>query len=890
MTTRSHNDRPNAGSAPASAAGPPPGTSWRQLDAPAIATALGVSIEAGLTDADARARLARHGPNALPRERPPSKLDVLWRQFKNFIVLLLVAAAALSFLLGEVGDGGAIVAVLAVNAAIGWVMEYRAESEIAALGALTETRARVRRGGRVLDLAAEQLVPGDVVLLEPGDRLPADGRLVSGELHVDESLLTGESVPVGKVPDALEGADAPLAERRNEVFAGALVVGGTGCVIVTATGLGTEIGRLGRLIATAVRPDAPIADRLEALGRTLVGMVAAVAAILLAIGALQGRPFAQLLEVTVVLAIAAIPEGMPVVATLALAAGARRLTRRGLLLRRLSALEALGSVTTACLDKTGTLTENAMTVQRVATDALDARVTGVGWAPVGEFRSGETPLGPAAIAPLRALLRATQLCNDATLERHGGDWHIHGDPSEGAMLVAAAKAGLDDPRPAVRRLTVLPPGAGRPWMLVVCREGDQDTAYIKGAPDQVLPRCAPTPAAEAARAAAEAMGGQALRVFGVAHKPLAPGWGPEALEGGWSWLGLVGMADPPRPGAREALGELHAAGIRTVMLTGDHPRTATAVARTLALTPGREPRVTTDAREPEADVYARITPEDKFDLVRALESKGEVVAMTGDGVNDAPALRTATVGVAMGQGVEVAKEAAAAVLLDPRLQTLVAGVKEGRGAYFNIQKALDYLLTCSVATMLTVLLTTVAGFPLPLAPLQILYLNLLTHSLPALGLALEPPEPGVMARGPLPRRSALLSSSRLGAMLWHALMIATATLAVGAWGLAHESETHGRTLVFATLATALMLHALGDRSPRPFGGWRARGGAGFWGFLAAAIALQGLAIYWPGLASALSLTAIRPDDWLAVLLAAGAATFGVEISKRSLPPDGRPMG
>jgi Ca2+-transporting ATPase len=734
-------------------------------------------------------------------------------------------------------------------------------------------------------------VPGDIFLLEAGDRVPADGRLIEGKIRVDEALLTGESLPVAKALAPRREASLPVAERSNEVFAGTLVFVGSGVGVATATGSRSEVGRIGAMLSRSASPAVPLVRRMDALGRYLVWIVGVVAGVLVVLGLWQGRAFWPLMEASIVLAIAAIPEGLPAVATLALAAGSRRLMARGLRLRTLGALEALGAVTTLCLDKTGTLTANAMSVTRVRLPGHTLDVTGSGWDPAGSFLEAGHDRDPAQVPGLGDVLRVGQLCNDATLESHDTGWHVHGDPSEGALLVLAAKAGLPDPRPACKREAVQPVGPGHPWMLVAC----DGTLSIKGASEEVLARCAtirteagdvPLDAAirQEWREANLHMAEEALRVFGLATRRLENP--SEIPESGWVWLGLVGMRDPPRPGVKEALASAHGAGIRTVMITGDQPMTARAIARELDLAGGHEPRVAlgTGASSPETDVYARTAPEGKLQLVQRLQESGEVVVMTGDGVNDAPALRAADVGVAMGQGSDVAKDAAAIVLIDERLSTLLEGIAEGRTVFLNIQKATDFLLTCSLTTMMAVLFIMAAGFPLPLSPLQILYLNLLTHTFPALGLAFEPKESEVLQRPPLPRHAKLMPPRRLASILWHGVIISVATLTLGAMGLTHGGEAHGRTLIFSTLATALMLHTFSDRSPRVFGGWRWGNNPMIFLFVGLAVALQLAALFVPPLRDLLGMTPLDGRDGLSVLVAALVVTVAIEISKQALPP------
>lgn len=872
-------------------------SNWHELFPQEAARTLGVDPAVGLSAAEVVLRRHSVGANTLPVAPPPSLLGMLMAQLENLVSLLLLLAALISLLLGEVANALAILLATLLNAGVGLYMDVRAEQAMAILKAMAAPRARVRRDAQEAEIPASELVPGDVVLLEAGARVPADGRLIHGECSVDESMLTGESVPVCKLPPPFTTPTPALSERHNELFAGSMLAVGAGTMLVTATGLKTEMGRIGRLLSETPRESSLLSQRLDALGRYLIWSVSAVAGLIVTLGLFQGRPFMPLLETAIVLAIAAIPEGLPAVATLALAAGSHRLSKKGVQLRTLSALEALGAVTTLCLDKTGTLTENAMTVREIRVEGHCYEPSGHGWTPVGYFTERGERIDPQEHPRLIDALRVAQLCNDGTLERDESGWHIHGDPSDGALLVAAAKLGLDDPRLRLERLSTLPAGPGHPWMLAEYRLGSARMAFIKGAPEDVLNRCqwqltarGQEPLNDEARmawlAANREMAEGALRVFAVARKALD--LHSKAAEG-WEWLGLIGMADPPRPGVEAALAAAHRAGIRTLMITGDQPATALAIARQLHLAQGSAPIVAVGIAQlsGEVDVYARATPEGKLKLVQALEAAGEVAVMTGDGVNDAPALRAASVGVAMGLGADVAREAAAIVLTDEHLATLLDAIREGRQAFLNIQKALDFLLTCSVTTMLTIFLGSASDLPMPLLPLQILYLNLLTHTFPALGLALEPSEGSVLQTPPLPRNAPILPVARLGSILWHSLLMAVTTLFMGVWGMQQGGTAHGRTWVFALLATTLMLHTFSDRSPKAFGGWRLPFNPQLLGFVACAVALQLLAIYCPPLARLLDLPPPGLLDWISLLAAAVACTVAVEVSKLALPPSGR---
>ncbi|HEY9722963.1 MAG TPA: cation-transporting P-type ATPase [Oscillatoriaceae cyanobacterium] len=865
---------------------------WSQRTSQATLEALGVT-SAGLDSDEARRRLAEYGPNEVETLEGPRWWHLIARQVGNLLMALLVVSAIVAWVLGERLNAVAIAVVVLLNAGMGVWMDAQAERESAALRRLAAPQAHVRRDGHLAVLPARLLVPGDIVALEAGDRVPADGRLIEGACEVDESLLTGESLPVEKRFDALSGADAPLAERTNALFAGTMLLTGHALVAVTDTGMNTQLGEIRRLLSARPSLTSPLAGRLEALGRTLLWVVVAMAIVILVLELQQGRSLWQVGQTVIALAVAAVPEGFPTVVTLALAAGARRLSRQGFLLRRLDSLETLATVNLLCLDKTGTLTANAMTVAALHTPAGRYRVSGTGWQRAGLVRA-ESANSPDARA-LTAFWEAAQICNNAALERDGDRWVPHGDPSEAALLVAACKADVADPRARWRRLSTLAPGPARHWMVVVATDAHRTTLFAKGAPEQVLARADRSLAPDGERplddtdkaywlAANQTLAEQGMRVFAIADKPLAERWARADIEDGWRFLGLVGLLDPPREEARQALHDAHRAGIRTIMLTGDQPATARAIARMLDLREHGEPQVAVATAHPAigADAYARVTPKGKLELVEALENAGDVVVMTGDGVNDAPALRRASVGIAMGDGSDAAKDAAVGILTDQRLSTLIAAIREGRGAFLNIQRALDYLLTCSMAAMLASLFAAVLALPLPLLPLQLLYLNLVMHAFPALGLALEDTDPRVLERRPLPRRVALLPAGRLAGIVWHGLIIGAATVGIGEWGTRHMSEAHGHTLAFAAIAWSLLVHALSDRATSPFGGLRKRVNRAFVAFLGAAVIVQLAAIYTP-LSRVLDLTPIYAHDWAAIALVTVATFLAVEASKRAIP-------
>jgi len=755
---------------------------WHARSLDEILAELRVDPGRGLDPGEARRRLAEHGPNKLPGAREPGLLSVFFSQFKDIVVLVLIGAACISAALGEAADAAAVLSIVILNAALGCAIEYRAGRSLAALKAMAAPIATVRRGGQVVRVRAEELVPGDVVLLKEGDRVPADARLFkAAALGVDESPLTGESIPAGKDPAWQGSPEAPLAERRNMLYMGTAVVRGRAEGVVVATGIATQLGDVASMIGESGEEPTPLQRRLAQLGRVLVGACLAVVGVVVAAGIAGGAGAYQMFLTGTSLAVAAIPEGLPAVVTVALALGVQRMIRQRAIVRRLPAVETLGCATVICSDKTGTLTRSEMTVVKLVLPGVELDVTGSGYEPTGEFRSGGAAVDLGEPGLRRALL-AGVFCNDARLERSSAagsrEWRVLGDPTEGALLVAARKAGID-PQALVRRhprVAEVPFDSDRKRMSVVVREGGGFAVYVKGAPDVVLPRCRRalrdgkyeplTPGErERLRLAAERMAAGALRVLALAYRPLGEGElsgegppRPDRLEADLIFLGLAGMMDPPRPEAARAVAEARRAGIITLMLTGDHPRTAEAIAsqlgfdRTRAVS-GDEIDAMDDRRLAQAlrdhRVFARVSPRHKLRIVRALKAQGHVVAMTGDGVNDAPAVKEADIGVAMGRsGTDVTREAAAMVLADDNYATLVAAVREGRGIYDNIRKFIRYLLACNTGEVLSMLFAALAGMPMPLLPLQILWVNLVTDGLPAIALGVDPPEADVMRRPP----------------------------------------------------------------------------------------------------------------------------------------------
>jgi P-type Ca2+ transporter type 2C len=670
-------------------AGPRP---WHALDVSEVVTLLRTDPERGLTTAEARHRLARVGPNRITDSGETPLWRLVLRQFKSLVVLLLLAAAGIAWGLEERPEAIAILAALLMNAAIGFGTEWRAQVSLAKLRALVVPTARVRRDGKDLRVDAATLVPGDVILLEAGSQIPADARLLKATaLRIDEASLTGESVAVTKSADDALAADVRLAERTTMVFLATTVQAGSGIAVVTATGLGTELGRIGQLVALAGERTTPLERHVEGLGRRMVGLALGVCGLIAAIGILHGEPVGLMLETAVTLAIAAIPEGLPAVTAMALATGLWRLAQAGALVRRLPAVETLGSTTVICADKTGTMTENRMTVVRLLVGDRTIEVSGGDVTVRGEFREGAIRVDPADPA-IGRLLTVGALVNDAAIEREGERVKAHGDPTETALLVAALKAGIDPTALATQwpRHHEIPFDPKTRFMATFHETPSGGRALlVKGAPGEIVRRSLRQQDGDGARPLDEhgqarlleanrRLASQGVRVLALAWRP--DGWGDGHSVEGLTLLGFVGLADPVRPGVRDAIARCGHAGIRTMMLTGDQQLTAEAVGRELGIPP--------DA------IRSRVSPEEKMDLVRALQERGEIVAMTGDGVNDAPALARADIGIAMGRhGTDVARDAADLVLTDDNFTTIAAAVQEGRVIYANLRKVIHFLFS-----------------------------------------------------------------------------------------------------------------------------------------------------------------------------------------------------
>lgn len=834
---------------------------WHALSAAEAAAQLGLTdVSKGLSSVEATERLRRFGPNTLSAHEGRSWLASFGSQFAAILVWLLLVAAGVSAVLGEWVDAVVIAAIVVINAVIGACQEHSAERSIAALRGMTAPKARVARDGALAVVSAAEVVPGDLLALEAGDLVAADARLVeSASLSAIEKSLTGESEPAekdGRAASRPAPADTPLAERRGMVHSGTAIATGTARALVVATGMATEMGRIAALIASAQSDGpTPLQTRLARVGRLLVVAALVIVAGLFGLGLVRGEPLLSLFMTAVSMAVAAVPEGLPAIVTVALALGVRRMARRRALIRHLPAVETLGATSVICTDKTGTLTVGQMTARALVVPVRCAAsgdkslatidVSGEGYAPQGAVLVGEGALTEELHAAALRLARNLSGVNNATVTQEDGHWEASGDPTEAAMLVAAAKVGLTRESLDVTspRLAEAPFDSDRKRAAAVRRTEDGAEVLVNGSPEGVLALCTDiaendgsrriTDVERAAIDAANAdLASKGLRVLACAARPfhrdqvaaVVSDPDPATLERDLTFVGLVGLLDPPRPEAREAVAKSKAAGIRVVMITGDQPRTALAIARNLGIAAdsdaalsGAELAMIDDADLParvaRTAVYARVTAADKLRIVRAWRETGAVVAMTGDGVNDAPALKGADVGIAMGaSGTEVARQASDMVITDDNFASIVAAVEEGRGVYDNIKKSMQFLLGGNSAELLFMGAALVAGLPTPLLPIQILWINLVTDGLPALFLAADPAPPGVMERSPRPRDVAFIDRSFVATMILTALLTGGVAMGVYLYGLKYHDETMARTHAFAALVFAELLRSFGARS------------------------------------------------------------------------------
>ncbi|MGD0352497.1 MAG: cation-translocating P-type ATPase [Dehalococcoidia bacterium] len=890
---------------------------WHNLEISEVFASLDSSRE-GLSQGEAQRRLAQFGPNELAEKKKISPWVIFLEQFKNFLIIILLVAVALSAVMGEVADAIVIFAIVLFAAGLSFMQEYRAERAMEALKRMAAPTASVLRDGMEIEVSATELVPGDIILLRTGDKIPADARLIEAiNLKADEASLTGESVPVEKMGKAFVG-EASIGDMRNMVFTGTAAVYGRGLAVVTATGMATEFGKIATMLQEVEKERTPLQVSLDQLGKWIAIGALAMCFILAGIGVITAPVIDKQLILTMLiwgvsLAVAAVPEALPAVVTISLALGVQRMVQRHALIRKLPVVETLGCTTYICSDKTGTLTEDKMTIRRIFVDGKLIAVTGVGYEPKGEFHVGGKVLNPQDSAALQKLLNIGSICNDTTLNSAAGVWLIKGDPTEGALVVTAAKAGLWQEELQIQfpRISEIPFSSETKRMTTTHQTSQGKIAYSKGAPEVILSSCSrifrngeekalTVEDRESIMAVAQEMAEDALRVLGLAYKQLEHNAvSTNDVEKGMVFVGLVGMIDPPREEVKAAVKTCDRAGIKSVMITGDHKLTAVAIARELGIlkkgiaSTGAEIDNLNDekfeALVEKIEVYARVSPAHKLRVVEALTKKGHVVAMTGDGVNDAPALKKADIGVAMGiTGTDVTKEAADMVLTDDNFASIVAAVEEGRGIFNNIKKYLIYLLSCNLGEILlmavVILFGPLFGLPagtIPLIAIQLLYVNLATDGLPAIALSVDPPDIDIMRQKPRPRKQTIFTMPVMrylaGAGIWTALV----TLAVFLWAVDSGKDIlEAQGVCFLTLILIEFFNAFNCRSLEyslfkigPFGNkWL------IWAILGT-IAMTIPIFYVPFLKETFRVHALTTIDWIVAVFSASTIFIGAEIYK-----------
>lgn len=860
------------------------------------------SAPGGLTAPQAAERLQEYGPNELPAAKTVSPWALLLEQFKNVLIIILLIGAALSAVLGHEVEAIAIAVIVLFAVILGFIQEYRAERALEALREMAAPTATALRDGDEVEVPARELVPGDVILIQTGDRIPADVRLSEvHNLQIEEAALTGESVPVEKNTAPLDQGAHAVGDRKNMAFSGTAATYGRGRGIVVETGKHTEFGKIAQMLQTVETTKTPLQQNLDRVGTVLARVAFVVVGLIVALGLFRGQPLLEMFIFGIALAVAVVPEALPAVVTISLAIGVQRMVKRHALVRRLPAVETLGSTTIICSDKTGTLTKDEMTVRKIYVAGQMVEVSGAGYEPQGSFSFNGAEQKPTAA--LETVLQAAALASDAHIVHNETEkrWHVRGDPTEGAMVVAAAKAGLhksalDEQFP---RVDEIPFTAETKRMTTLHTTPQGTVAYSKGAPEVLLEACARELTAEGEIALAGSqrqeiletardMAGQALRVLAVASKENTA---LANAERDMTFLGLVGMFDPPRPEVKDAIATCEQAGIRAVMITGDHPLTARAVARELGLL--KTGRVVTGAeldamdesqleREVETiEAYARVSPAHKLRIVTALQKLRHIVAMTGDGVNDAPALKKADIGIAMGiTGTDVTKEAAAMMLTDDNFASIVAAVEEGRGIFDNIKKYLMYLLSSNIGEIGLMVGATLAGLPLPLSAVQILYVNLATDGLPALALSVDPPEKDLMRRPPRDPRTGIFTRLIVILMVVGGLWSTFINLGLFAWALnTGKSQAEAMTMTFVSLVLIQFFKAYNFRSDRhsvlnrPFANkWLNR--AILW-----ELVLLVLIVYVPFLQTPFGTYALPLEDWLIIIALSFTVSPVLELTK-----------
>jgi Ca2+-transporting ATPase len=811
-------------------------THWWRKEVSEIVSLLQTNLDTGLTSEQVKQKTEQFGPNQLTEQKGPSALEIFIDQFKDFIIWVLVGAAIVSGLLKEWVDAIAIIAIVILNAILGFIQEYRAEQSLAALKKLSSPTSKTIRNGTHKNLPSEQLVPGDIIELEAGDNIPADCRIawVTSNFSVAEASLTGESSPVLKVSASVDEEEIPLADRPNIVYAGTSVVSGRAKAIVTEIGMKTELGKIAGMIQEIGKETTPLQRKLEEFGKWIVYLCFILVAMVFGLEMLRGGKMIDVFLTAVSLAVAAIPEGLPAVVTIALALGVQRMVARHAIIRKLPAVEALGCATVICSDKTGTLTKNEMTVQAIYAADNIFKVTGVGYAPQGDFLLDDKKINLADYPDLINVLNISVLCNGAKLIDDKGTFKIFGDPTEGSLLTAAAKAGIH--KAAKEKefsfIDELPFDSNRKKMSIIRKDGGKMIAYVKGAPDVILSDCIGLSQQdkESVLKVNNSMTDQAMRVLAVAYKNMdnidKSQISSDSIEKDLTFAGLIAMIDPPRMEVKQAVEECKTAGIKTVMITGDHRNTAVAIAKELKMYGPDSMSLTGDELDKLSDlqlqekiekipVYARVAPEHKLRIVRAWRNRNQIVAMTGDGVNDAPAVKEADIGVAMGiTGTDVTKEVSDMIVTDDNFASIVNAVEEGRGIYDNIRKFIHYLLSCNAGEILVMFVASLIGMPVPLLPIHILWVNLVTDGLPALALGVDPIDPNIMKRPPRPANESVITKSIAFTMLMQGAFIAACSLL--AFWFVYKVEDEGlesaRSAAFIVLACSQLFHSFNCRN------------------------------------------------------------------------------
>ncbi|HBE89182.1 MAG TPA: ATPase [Elusimicrobia bacterium] len=852
----------------------------------------------GLSAAEAGKRLAEYGPNALPEKAGAGPLKIFLSQFGSPLNWILLGAAALSLFMGEVADAGVIAFIVLVNAVIGFYQEYKAEQSVRALKKMVVSSARVIRGGSESSIKAADLVPGDVILLSSGDKVPADARLLeANSLRVDEAMLTGESVSASKDAGAAPEEKAQIGDRLNMLYMATSVVSGRAKAVVTGTGTATEIGTIAGLMQDTVSAVTPLQKKLEKFTKLLGLILFGVGAVILVLGVTRGESLKTMLMTVIAVIVAAIPEGLPIVVTIAMAIGVTRMARRGAIIRKLPAVETLGSTTVICSDKTGTLTRNEMTVRAVYDGDELYQVSGTGYSPDGEIFCGKEACEGGSREKLDKVLRAGLLCNESSVYREGEVWKVTGDPTEAALIVAAAKGGLktEEEKKNYPQAGILPFESEYGYMATLHRSGSGSLLFVKGAPEFVSEMCSLEDARrKEIMATAEDLASSGMRVLMTAQKAL-PGGAELKREDlkSLDFTGLQGMIDPARPEALEAIGNCRKAGIRPVMITGDHAVTAQAIGRELGIG-GDSPRVITgrelstmsdealyDAVK-DVSIYARVAPEHKLRIVSQLMKRGEIAAVTGDGVNDAPALKAAHIGAAMGiTGTDVAKEAADMIVTDDNFASIYNAVVEGRVVFDNIRKAVFFLIPTGLASVLSIFVTMFAGLPLPYTAIQLLWINVVTNSLQDLALAFEPAEPSVYERPPNDPKEGILSRLMVQRTLIVGTVIALGVLYNFKMAIAEGLSVEDcRTVAMTTMVFFQFFQLWNSRSEtrsifrisplsNPFLAFS----------MLAALVAQILVIYEPNMQRLFQTTALSEPQWIRIILTASTVILVVELDK-----------